>query len=187
MPLPRWAISPWLLICIMEKSERTDLRSWRLFAPLGPILRESPATLMPRFRRCATDPAIKGSIATIGWCFGGGIALNFAIEGEDHEGTAVFYGRLLDDPELLKHIHHEVYGTFAGLDRGPTVGEVDRFVAALRSAGVPNDVHVYDDVQHGFWLHVDRDPAANRAPAQDAWQRLLAYLERLSTAQTVSN
>ena len=133
------------------------------------------------------DPAIKGSIATIGWCFGGGIALNFAIEGEDHEGTAVFYGRLLDDPELLKHIHHEVYGTFAGLDRGPTVGEVDRFVAALRSAGVPNDVHVYDDVQHGFWLHVDRDPAANRAPAQDAWQRLLAYLERVSTAQTVSN
>lgn len=133
------------------------------------------------------EPEFKGSIATIGWCFGGGVALNFAIEGEDHEGTAIFYGRLLDDPELLKHIHHEVYGTFAGLDRGPTVDEVNRFVAALRTAGVQNDVHVYDNVQHGFWLHVDRNPAANQTPAQDAWQRLLAYLERVSTARTVSN
>jgi len=40
------------------------------------------------------------------------------------------------------------------------------------------DVHVYDDVKHGFWLYVDRDPETNLAPAADAWQRLKDYLGR---------
>ena len=39
-------------------------------------------------------------------------------------------------------------------------------------------MHIYDDVKHGFWLYVDRDPKANAAPALDAWQRLKAYLAR---------
>jgi len=43
---------------------------------------------------------------------------------------------------------------------------------------VPNDVHVYDEVEHGFWLHVDRDPGKNLAPATDAWSRLKTYLDR---------
>jgi carboxymethylenebutenolidase len=117
-------------------------------------------------------------VAAIGWCYGGGVALSFALGNANHEGTAMFYGRLLDDPEKLKHLHHELYGTFAGLDDGIPPAAVDAFVSALRKAGVPNEVHVYDDVKHGFWLYVDRDPAANMAPALNAWQRLKAYLAR---------
>ena len=78
----------------------------------------------------------------------------------------------------MKNIHHEILGTFAGLDRGITREHVDSFVKALRQAGIPNDVHIYDDVQHGFWLHVERDMDANKGPALDAWQRLKAYLKR---------
>lgn len=123
-------------------------------------------------------PDVNGRVATLGWCFGGGVALSFALDGENHEGTAIFYGSLLADPERLSHIHHEIYGTFAGLDNGIPPSAVDEFAKALRRAGVPNDLHIYDDVRHGFWLHVDRDPAANRGPALDAWQRLKRYLER---------
>lgn len=120
-----------------------------------------------------------GKVAAIGWCYGGGVALSYALGSENHEGTAIFYGRLLDDPEQMKHIHHEVYGTFAGLDNGIPPSQVDAFVKALRKAGVPNEVHVYDDVKHGFWLHVERDPETNLAPALDAWQRLKSYLKRV--------
>ena len=81
--------------------------------------------------------------------------------------------------EAVKHLHHELYGTFAGLDRATSGRKTcEHFVAALRGAGIKNDVHVYDDVKHGFWLYVDRDPKANLAPALDAWQRLKAYLAR---------
>lgn len=121
---------------------------------------------------------VNGKVATIGWCYGGGVALSYAIGSENHEGTAIFYGRLVNDPEQLKHIHHEILGTFAEMDTGPSPAQVNEFAEALRAAGVSNDLHIYDDVRHGFWLHVDRDPETNSGPALDAWNRLRAYLER---------
>lgn len=125
-----------------------------------------------------TQTPSTGRVATVGWCFGGGLALSYALGGERHEGTAIFYGSLIDDPEAMQHVHHEIYGTFAREDRSPDVEEVDAFVAALREAGIDNDIHIYDEVQHGFWLYVDRDPELNRPAAEHAWQRLRDYLER---------
>jgi carboxymethylenebutenolidase len=119
-----------------------------------------------------------GKVGAVGWCYGGGVALSFALGSDAHDATAIFYGRLLDDPEQMKNIHHEIYGTFARNDSGIPVKQVNAFVAALRSAGIENDVHIYDHVNHGFWLHVDRDPETNSQPALDAWQRLKAYFQR---------
>jgi carboxymethylenebutenolidase len=123
-------------------------------------------------------PDVNGRLATMGWCFGGGVALSYGIGGKEHEGTAMFYGQLVTDPEQLARLRHPLYGTFAGLDDGIPPEEVARFVDALREAGIENDVHVYDGVGHGFWLYVDEDPAARAAPALDAWRRLHAYLAR---------
>jgi carboxymethylenebutenolidase len=121
---------------------------------------------------------VTGRVGAMGWCFGGGVALSFGLDGVNHEATAIFYGRLIDDPEALAKISHEVYGTFAELDGGIPPEAVERFAAALDDAGVENDLHVYDDVNHGFWLRVDQDPELRAGPALDAWQRLKAYLER---------
>ena len=130
-----------------------------------------------RFLRARPD--VTGRVATMGWCFGGGVALSYAIGGENHDGTAIFYGRLVQDPELLARIDHPIYGTFAEMDRGIPPEEVERFAEALRQAGIENDLHIYDDVEHGFWLWVDRDPDVAAEPALDAWERLKAYLKRV--------
>lgn len=121
---------------------------------------------------------VTGRVGAMGWCFGGGIALSFGLDGDNHEATAIFYGRLLDDPEALAALDHAVYGTFGELDDGIPPEAVASFEAALDSAGVEHDVHVYDDVGHGFWLRVDEDPATRTVPAADAWERLKAYLVR---------
>ena len=121
---------------------------------------------------------VTGRVGAMGWCFGGGVALSFGLDGVNHEATAIFYGRLVDDPEALATMNHEVYGTFAALDNGPSPESVAAFETALRAAGIEHDLHIYDDVNHGFWLRVDGDPEARTAPAADAWQRLKAYLER---------
>ena len=120
-----------------------------------------------------------GTVATIGWCFGGGVALTFAMGSEHHEGTAIFYGSLIEDPEQLANIHHEIHGTFAGQDRGIPVESVEKFTQALRDAGIPNDIHVYDPVAHGFWLYVERDLETNKEPAEHAWGRLEEFFERV--------
>ena len=129
-----------------------------------------------RFLRERDD--VTGRVGAMGWCFGGGVALSFGLDGVNHEATAIFYGRLVDDPEVVAALDHEVYGTFAALDSGPSPESVAAFEAALRAAGVEHDLHIYDDVNHGFWLRVDEDPDVRAAPAADAWQRLKAYLER---------
>lgn len=78
----------------------------------------------------------------------------------------------------MKNLHHEVYGTFARNDAGIPVDLVNSFVDALRAAGIENDVHIYDHISHGFWLHVDRNPELNSPAALDAWQRLKTYFSR---------
>lgn len=121
---------------------------------------------------------VTGRVGAMGWCFGGGIALSYGLDGADHEATAIFYGQLLDDPAQLASLDHEVYGTFARLDSGPSPESVAAFEAALDAAGIESDLHIYDAVDHGFWLYVDEDPEVRAEPALDAWQRLKAYLGR---------
>ncbi len=123
-------------------------------------------------------PDVSGRVGAMGWCFGGGIALSFGLDGENHDATAIFYGRLVQDPEVLARMDHEVYGTFARLDTGIPPENVEAFEEALRGAGIENDLHIYDDVNHGFWLRIDGDVDARGAAGLDAWQRLKAYLDR---------
>ena len=128
------------------------------------------------FLKQRTD--VSGRVGAMGWCFGGGIALSYGLDGEQHEATAIFYGRLIDDPERLQHIDHEVYGTFARLDQGPAPADVEAFEAALNDIGIENDLHIYDEVGHGFWLRIDQDMETRAEPGLDAWNRLKAYLDR---------
>ncbi len=123
------------------------------------------------------DDVIGDKVGTMGWCYGGGVVLTYAIGGENHAATAIFYGSLLDDPEELKRIGHDLLGIFAENDRGISPSDVRKFEKALRKAGIPNEIHIYDDVGHGFFLRVDRDPG-NRAAATDAWKRLKNFLSR---------
>ena len=129
-----------------------------------------------RFLRERDD--VTGRVGAMGWCFGGGVALTYALGGEHHDATAIFYGSLVTDPAVLASIDHEVYGSFAEMDNGIPPETVNEFVSALRSAGVENDVHIYDEVNHGFWLRIDGDPELLTEPGLDAWQRLRSYLRR---------
>ncbi len=139
----------------------------------GMIIKNLDAAV--KFLRDRPDTTDK--VGTIGWCYGGGVAFSYALGGEHHDATAIFYGRLLGDPEAMAKIDHPVYGTFVENDRGIPVESVNRFVETMRAAGIENDVHIYDEVNHGFWLHVDRDAEANTPAAKDAWKRLKAYLQ----------
>ncbi len=121
---------------------------------------------------------VTGKVGAMGWCFGGGIALSFGLDGDQHDATAMFYGRLIDDPARLAQMDHAVYGTFAELDNGIPTEEVLAFEEALKGAGIENDVHIYDAVGHGFWLRIDEDMEVRSSAGLDAWTRLKAFLDK---------
>jgi carboxymethylenebutenolidase len=122
---------------------------------------------------------VTGKIGVMGWCFGGGIALSYALGGEHHDATAIFYGSLVEDPAELAKLHHPVYGTFAEMDGGIPPEQVERFAATLDSLGIDNDIHIYDAVNHGFWLRVEQNRELREEPASDAWSRLKQFLQRV--------
>ena len=55
---------------------------------------------------------------------------------------------------------------------------MNRFAATLSEIGIANDIHIYDDVNHGFWLRVGEERERREPAALNAWERLNAYLTK---------
>jgi carboxymethylenebutenolidase len=113
-------------------------------------------------------------LGAVGFCMGGQLAL-FAATLNPSIGAAVdFYG-----------IHPNVTPDYAKLS-GPVLGlfaEKDTFVtpqtardvdAAIKKAGKPSEIHIYPNVDHGFF-NDDRPDVYDKTAAEDAWRRTLAF------------
>ncbi|MDE3149389.1 MAG: dienelactone hydrolase family protein [Acidobacteriota bacterium] len=89
-------------------------------------------------------------IGAVGWCFGGGYALQLAIAAPLLRAVAINYGSLATDKTALARIHAAVLGNFGGQDRGIPPQAVHNFVAAMQSLGKPVDAKIYPDAGHAF-------------------------------------
>lgn len=119
-----------------------------------------------------------GKIALIGWSLGGTIALDYALNVQNNDGTAVFFADLPDNLDAFYRMRHELYGTFA---ESPELQKRKIFkqVAYIqRAIGSYSDLYIYEDVDPEFWLYVDKNTSRNRLAAEDAWLRLKGYLLR---------
>jgi carboxymethylenebutenolidase len=74
-------------------------------------------------------------IGAIGWCMGGGFAVQLAVADPDLKAVSINYGSLPTDPAALAKIHAAVIGNFGGQDRGITPVDVHAFETAMRSLG----------------------------------------------------
>ena len=114
-------------------------------------------------------------LGSIGWCFGGGQSLNLALNNQDMDATVIYYGSLVTEQESLSSISWPVLGIFAGLDQGIPVESVNGFESSLDDLSIPNEIHIYPEVDHAF-----ANPSGERyAPdeSKDAWQKTLKFLE----------
>ena len=115
-------------------------------------------------------------IGVLGWCFGGGWALNAAmLMPEALDATVIYYGEVTSDQDKLAPIDMPILGLFAEDDRGIPVDSVRGFEQTLKALGKNHEIVVYPGVGHAF-----ANPSGNNYDpqvAQMAWEKTLAFLD----------
>src|SRR6202166_3599394 len=92
----------------------------------------------------------KGRIGAIGWCMGGGYALDVALQEPTLAADVINYGHLATDPAELKKINAPILGSFGGQDQGITPDDVHKFEAAMKQLGKKVEIKIYDDAGHAL-------------------------------------
>ena len=122
------------------------------------------------------------AIFTVGFCFGGRNSWLSAASGHGLAGAIGFYGRPgpgNDGSPGPKQLAAEMTAPILALQGGDDPGippeESQAFDDALTAAGVEHEVVVYPRAQHSFFDRKYEDFAAD---SEEAWNRVLAFLER---------
>ncbi len=127
------------------------------------------------FEFLASQPNVKKDrIAAIGWCMGGGYALDVALQEPTLRAVVINYGSLATDISSLKAINASVLGLFGGQDRGITPDDVHRFEKSLKQLGKQVEVTIYPDAGHAF-ENPNNKGGYRPDDAADAWKRTVKF------------
>ena len=128
------------------------------------------------FEFLASQPNVKKNrIGAIGWCMGGGLSLDVALQEPNLAADVINYGHLATDPESLKKINAPILGIFGGKDRGIPVDDVHKFGETLDQMGKKIDIKIYPDAGHAFENPNNKD-GYRADDAADARKRTLDFL-----------
>lgn len=123
----------------------------------------------------AAHPRGNGRVASVGFCYGGGVALQCAVHHEAIRGAVCFYGRALTEEEVAR-VKVPLLLHYAADDPRINAG-IDEFRRALDAHAVEYSLHMYPGTGHGF--HNDTSAARyDKAAAELAWSRTVAFLRR---------
>ncbi|MGH9607788.1 MAG: dienelactone hydrolase family protein [Terracidiphilus sp.] len=137
-------------------------------------VRDLTSALAYLAKRPSVDPS---RIGAVGWCMGGGFALQLAIAAPTLKAVAINYGALATDSASLAKIHAAVLGNFGGQDRGITPADVHAFVAAMKQLGKPVNAKIYPDAGHAF-ENPNNTAGYRPADAADALARVDSFLKK---------
>jgi carboxymethylenebutenolidase len=128
------------------------------------------------FEFLKTQPEVKADhIGAIGWCMGGGYALDIALAEPGLRADVINYGHLATDEDDLKDIHAAILGIFGGQDRGIPADDVRKFEQQLRKLGKKVEVQIYPNAGHGFQNPINAN-GYRKDDTADAWQRIVSFL-----------
>jgi carboxymethylenebutenolidase len=116
------------------------------------------------------------SIFTVGFCFGGSNSWNAAAAGHGLAGAVGFYGRP-GRVERFGDIAAPILALMGGADPAIPREDVEELDRRLTAAGVEHELEIYDGAPHSFF---DRRFDEFSEASADAWNRVLAFVERYS-------
>ncbi len=89
-------------------------------------------------------------IGVIGWCMGGGYALELGLQDPSIAAVVMYYGRLVTDERRLAALKAPLLGFFGADDRGISKESVEKFKADLERLGVSHNITIYPGAGHAF-------------------------------------
>jgi len=126
-----------------------------------------------------THPKSTGKVGCMGFCWGGGMTNQVAVNSADLAAAVPFYG-MQPAPGDVPRIKAAMLLHYAGTDERINAG-IPAFEAALKKAGVNYKLFMYEGAGHAFFN--DTNPGRyNKEAADLAWKRTLSFLnEKLKT------
>ncbi|MEX2431041.1 MAG: dienelactone hydrolase family protein [Dehalococcoidia bacterium] len=117
-------------------------------------------------------------IGIVGFCLGGKLTIQAAIDGGDVISAAVpFYGFNPNPVSEAGNITAPVLALYGEDDPMVPPAAAQAFEAELKQAGRQVESHIYPNAGHAFFNDA-RPDAYNPEAAKDAWQRTLAFLKQ---------
>jgi len=147
------------------------------------LMRKRAAAGLEELRKmgvCDTD-----NIAVIGYCFGGGVALELARSGADVKGTVSFHGNLdTPNPDDAKNIKGKILVQHGGADPRVPQKQVLAFWDEMEKADVNWQMKVYGNAVHAFTQKsAGNDPSRGAAYNQQAdrrsWQSMQNFFDEI--------
>lgn len=120
------------------------------------------------------DPA---KVGDIGWCMGGGYALDLAIADPKLKAAVINYGHLAADQATLKNVNAAILGLFGGQDKGIPVEDVKKFESNLKLLGKTAEIQIFPDAGHAF-ENPNNKQGYRADDAKQAWELTTSFLAK---------
>jgi len=121
-----------------------------------------------------THPKSNGKVGCTGFCWGGAMTNNVAVNSPDLNAAVPYYGRT-PAPEDVEKIKAPVMAHFAGNDPGINAG-IPAFEEALKKYNKEYQIFMYEGASHAF--NNDSNPERyNEQAAKLAWGRTIAFFK----------
>ena len=116
-----------------------------------------------------------GKFGVVGFCWGGGMVNQLAVNVPELKAAVAFYGRQPEAADVPK-IKAAVQLHYAAMDERINAG-IPAYEEALKKANVKYELYSYEGAQHAF--HNDTAPSRyNEAAAKLAWERTIAFFQK---------
>jgi carboxymethylenebutenolidase len=121
-----------------------------------------------------THPQSTGKVGVTGFCWGGGVTNQVAVNSPDVQAAVPFYGRQPATEDVSK-IKTALLIHYAEDDERINEG-IPAFEAALNTASVEYKIHMYEGTKHAFFN--DTGPRYHEEASKLAWKRTIDFFKQ---------
>jgi carboxymethylenebutenolidase len=147
----------------------------RLIRSLDPV--DAIARLDAVRDHAVTLPATTGTLAVLGFCWGGSTSFTYAVTQPSLQAAVVYYGSSPVDTADYHLIGAPVLGLYGGDDErvNATIPIAEQEMARY---GKHFETEIFDGAGHGFLRAQEGRDGANRRATVSAWRRTMEFLRR---------